>query len=123
MKKEDLEDGEWYLCHSNHFPERTMAMHYQCNRFSTIIDDGGLNVGVTFKYEVLTVMHKMIKDPRQVPRRAFNSNNLTPETADGHVITEKQALINKDLEIAHLKALLEQANDCLLYTSPSPRDS
>ena len=69
MNKEDLEAGEWYLCHSNHFPERTMVMHYHSNRFSNVIEDGELNVGVTFEYEILTVIHKMYKGKGKYYRR------------------------------------------------------
>ncbi len=93
MNKEDLEAGEWYLCHSNHFPERTMVMHYHSNRFSNVIEDGELNVGVTFEYEILTVIHKMYK----------------PLTLEGL----NQSLILKDTEIAHLKSQLQKANDII----------
>jgi len=147
MNKDDLEDGEWYMCrHYNGLTGTAMALHYKDGEFFGGLDDEGIPAGIGFCYGELTVMHKMIKDPRQVPQSVFNSNDLTPEADDGRVMTEKtdrdgdgalksapkscqcksyvvnplsiakemrvlkQRAIDSDIEIAHLKGMLNLAN-------------
>ena len=60
---------------------------------------------------------------RAAKQRLTGVAELTDEVVDEALRDVRMSLLEADVEFKVVKRFLDRVRDCLLYTSPSPRDS
>ena len=95
---------------------------YRKGDVNTLICTSSLELGIDVGNTALVIQYNSPRDASRMSQRLGRSGHRIKETAIGRIVSTEATQILESAVIAR-RTLAGELENCLLYTSPSPRDS